>query len=78
MLEAKLISTATPCFTTPFLDFEDHSYELESMVNSLYEYRNELRGLSVDAQTVGENKQPRIVVSVFEGLLRFNTLTRYA
>ena len=60
-------------FTTPFLDFEEHSGRLGEIINILYDFNRDKLQTSL---LKSENRQPIIVRLCFEVLMRFNTLTR--
>lgn len=60
-------------FTTPFLDFEEHSGRLGEIINRLYDFNRDKLQTSLLKNV---NRQPIIVRLCFEVLMRFNTLTR--
>lgn len=60
-------------FTTPFLDFEEHSGRLGEIINLLYDFNRDKLQTSL---LKSESRQPIIVRLCFEVLMRFNTLTR--
>ncbi len=60
-------------FTTPFLDFEDHSRRLGETIDRLYDFnQNKLQSSLFQ----DESRQEIVVRLCFEVLMRFNTLTR--
>ena len=60
-------------FTTPFLDFEEHSGRLSETIDRLYAFNQN----KLQSSLFQDNLRQEIIVRLcFEVLMRFNTLTR--
>ncbi|KAI8894716.1 hypothetical protein BC833DRAFT_603878 [Globomyces pollinis-pini] len=72
--------------TTPVLDFKDHSNQLNTWIDLVYKYKDQLQKLDIkdtelryqikDHQQIIDVVQPIMVIMIFEVLIRFNTLTK--